>query len=357
MRRTPASLSLHQFRMKILHLLAGSGVLGGLEKHVVDLSAAQAVAGHHVHVATTKDLAKHLDTNVYSECICFNRPRWDPRLRREISKLIRQLKPDLLHAHANKAARVLGPSLSKFSIPSVGTVQNIKRDQSMFAPFDQVIAVSQIVADSLSPIPSTVIRNSVMPTVPEHREQAKQLNPPFLDSPDPVFFAAGRFVEAKGFDLLIDAFARLDRGFLWLIGDGKEGHKLIELIEKFGIQKRVWLPGFLPVEQVLGLMQLADVFVVSSRREGGPYTLSEALRAHCPVISTRVGFAPELLTQQLCSDITVEALTEKMNSFLQDPKNYRDECAPVFQQADLELDLKGMVKKVEDVYSKLKKLQ
>lgn len=166
-----------------------------------------------------------------------------------------------------------------------------------------------------------------------------------------MFYAAGRFVEAKGYDLLVEAFAKLPRGKLWLVGEGSEGEALRRRVQDLGLGERVWMPGFLKPEEVRGLMGLADCFVVSSRNEGGPYTLAEALRAGCPVVSTRVGYAPEFLgAGQLCESVSVEAIAEKLNLVLANPESYRGKMEPVFELAERELDVRRMVAKVLAVY-------
>lgn len=338
--------------MVITHILAGQGVFGGLEKHVVDLSAAQVRRGHRVYALTTASMGVHFSDTVEVLPIRLDRPRWDPRLRNELKKILLNIQPDVVHAHANKAAAVSGKLLRKMGLFSVATVQNVKKNQQMFAPFDRVIAASEIVAQSLAGIPSTVIRNSVAKPDSSLRLKAQATNPPFLEHKGKIIYAAGRFVEAKGYDLLLEAIRDLPEAYLWLVGDGPDRQKVQSIIDKECLNERVWLPGFLPVDQVLGLMQLADLFVVSSRREGGPYTLSEALRSRCPVVSTKVGFAPELLDEaQLCDSITASDISAKITSALQDAAGYAQSMQSVFDRADVELDLEYMVDKVMEVYA------
>ena len=65
--------------MRIVHLLAGGGVVGGLEKHVIDLAAAQAARGLDARVVTTASLAPHFTAGVPVVPVRLDRPRWDPR--------------------------------------------------------------------------------------------------------------------------------------------------------------------------------------------------------------------------------------------------------------------------------------
>ena len=134
-----------------------------------------------------------------------------------------------------------------------------------------------------------------------------------------VIMAAARFVAAKGFDLLLQAVAKIPDLNLWLIGDGPDRTALEKLVKDLDMENRVWMPGNLARNEVIGLMKKCDLFVISSRHEGGPITLAEALVNRCPVISTQVGFAPELLNaEHLIEEVSVEAMTKKLSQFFND---------------------------------------
>jgi glycosyltransferase involved in cell wall biosynthesis len=96
---------------------------------------------------------------------------------------------------------------------------------------------------------------------------------------DRVVLAAGRLDPPKGFDLLIDAFARVAaRHPLWrlvILGEGPARADLAVLIEARGMQTRVSMPGFTPTPRAV--MREADLFVLSSRYEGMPNALIEAM--------------------------------------------------------------------------------
>ena len=337
---------------KICHILAGNGTLGGLEKHVIDLSATQAARGFEVSVLTTAALAPHFDERVNVVPVRLDRSRLDPRLRSEIRQALRLLDPEVVHAHANKSAATVGKLLSSLPCRSVATVQNIKKNQTMFGDFDQVITASQMVADTLD-VPATVIYNSIDRPNFDLKREAEALNPPFRDLGKPILYAAGRFVEAKGYDYLLEALAEVPEAHLWLVGDGPDKQMFNEMIARLGLKERVWMPGFLPVSQVLGLMTRADLFVISSRREGGPYTLAEALRYRCGVVSTRVGYAPEFLKDgQLCESASSSGVAAGLKRALDDLDAYKSAMLPIFEHADIDLDIETMVDRVIAVYEK-----
>jgi glycosyltransferase involved in cell wall biosynthesis len=97
----------------------------------------------------------------------------------------------------------------------------------------------------------------------------------------------GRLEAQKGFDLLIDAFARLAAQFpdwgLAILGEGSLRAKLQSQINSLGLSSRVMLPGTVP--SAMAAMNEADLFVLSSRYEGFGLTLAEAMACSVAVIA------------------------------------------------------------------------
>lgn len=337
--------------MKVLHLFGSYSEEGGLEKNVMDLAAGQAEEGWDVCAGVSGRFLEAFAEEVEVREVNWRLSRRDPRLSRSIKRLVRELQPDVIHCHANKPSEIVGRIGNSLSAVVVATVHNIKKRISVFEKMDAVIAPSQLVADSLGGIPAKVVWNAVAPFDEIWRERAKALRPPGLEGATPIFLAAGRFVRAKGYDLLIDAFSQIEQVQLWLVGDGPDREALAALVRTKGLSRRVWMPGFLTPEEVRGLMGLADCFVISSRNEGGPYTLAEALRARCAVLSTRVGYTPEFLqSEQLCDEVSVGALIRGIKRFCENESAYKEGMRDIFELAEQELDTKKMVRKVNGVY-------
>jgi glycosyltransferase involved in cell wall biosynthesis len=112
-------------------------------------------------------------------------------------------------------------------------------------------------------------------------------HPWFAPGQPPVVLGAGRLHKQKGFDTLLRAFAlaRRERDIrLMIIGEGREREALEALARSLGVEDDVSLPGF--VENPYALMSQASLFVLSSRWEGLPGVLIEALACGTTVIST-----------------------------------------------------------------------
>lgn len=99
--------------------------------------------------------------------------------------------------------------------------------------------------------------------------------------------AAGRLDDQKGFNNLIRAFVRLRDEFadwdLVILGEGEERLHLEVLVRDLGLQGRVYLPG--RVGNVSDWYESSDLYVMSSRFEGFPNTLVEAMAHGLPVVS------------------------------------------------------------------------
>jgi glycosyltransferase involved in cell wall biosynthesis len=114
-----------------------------------------------------------------------------------------------------------------------------------------------------------------------------------LIEPPPTILGAGRLVPAKGFDTLIRAFALVRRhreAKLVILGEGPLRLELLKLAEELGVAGQVALPGF--DKNPFRYMARCSVFVLSSRFEGLPGVLIQAMACGVPVISTNCPAGP-----------------------------------------------------------------
>lgn len=158
---------------------------------------------------------------------------------------------------------------------------------------NHIIGNSQGVADDLRQIigttkpPVEVVYNPVV--TPELAEKvAADLNHPWFaaDQP-PVLLAVGRLTQQKDFPTLIRAFASLKNernARLLILGEGPDRAALESLVSELGLSQTVSLPGF--VDNPYAYMKRAKAFILSSRWEGLPTVLIEALFCGVPVIAT-----------------------------------------------------------------------
>jgi glycosyltransferase involved in cell wall biosynthesis len=158
---------------------------------------------------------------------------------------------------------------------------------------DGVIAVSKGVASDLalasklSPSHIQVIYNPIVTPDLQKKSQAIFEHPWFGAGEPPVILGVGRLTAQKAFSVLIEAFARIRKSQparLIILGEGEERPMLEAQIRQLGLEPDVSLPGF--VSNPYPYFSRAALFVLSSRWEGLPTVLVEAMFLRTPVIAT-----------------------------------------------------------------------
>lgn len=133
-----------------------------------------------------------------------------------------------------------------------------------------------------------------------------------------VFVAAGRLTDQKGFDLLIDAMAKLDRNrypcTVLIAGRGKQRSELENRIKNHGLKGKVKLIGF--QQYLFPVLKAADFIIMTSRQEGMPNVIMESMALGKPVLVARVNGVPELVehdrTGYIFRPFNVESIIQSM---------------------------------------------
>jgi len=117
-----------------------------------------------------------------------------------------------------------------------------------------------------------------------------------------VALCVSRIAKNKGIDDLIIAASEVSKKFsdvcFVVVGrswDRKYKQYLENLVKRLGLSGKVVLTGKIPDQDLLSLYKLCTIFLIPSNDETGPLVLLEAMAAGCPIISTRVGFTPEVI--------------------------------------------------------------
>lgn len=147
---------------------------------------------------------------------------------------------------------------------------------------------------------------------------------PWTDS-CPVVLGVGRLVPQKGFSVLLRAFAKVRQLMpchLLILGDGPDRVALAGEALALGVEADVWMPGF--IANPFPHMCKASVYVLSSRWEGLPNTLIQAMACGTPVVATRCPSGPdEILENGLWGGLVpvddVDSMAEAIAGVLRDP--------------------------------------
>lgn len=235
-----------------------------------------------------------------------------------IAKLIREFRPDILHAHTATPDGYAGLLLKRrFGVPLVvslrGSDVNVypyrdrwtyRLTREVISKADRITAVSKALKVSAERIAKpkndiTVIYTGCDLKQFSFNEEArisfrKRLNIP-LEAPVLIF--VGHVLRAKGVFELLDAFLLVHREqpnlHLLVVGEGEDLKTLMAKPNAARVSRWVHFLGARPHDEIPGWLSAADILVLPSWREGLPNVVIEAMACERPVVATRVGGIPE----------------------------------------------------------------
>lgn len=245
-----------------------------------------------------------------------------------LQRLAKEFKPDVALCFL-EVMTILGPlSLKGLGIPVVVSERNnpalhFTRDGFLKHIFFKLANGCIFQTKSVSNYFSRSIRKkSVVIPNPVFLPQDVQR---FQGDRDKVIVGVGRLEAQKNFELLIKAFHLTTKEFpeykLIIYGEGNERNKLESLIQSLNLQGKVELPG--TVQDIHKKIVSASLFVFSSKYEGFPNALLEAVALGIPSISTDCPFGPNEIIKHIKNGILVpvdnpEALADAMKKLLSD---------------------------------------
>jgi len=314
----------------VLHVVA-PGAFGGLEHVVQLLGTGLRGVGHEVHVAavvgTGEDRAMHTFLAPLARAGVHTHGLIGAgRLaeRAAIRRLCGRVRPDVVHTHGYRPD-VLDAGVARgLGIPVVTTVHGFTGGGwknrlyewlqcRAFRRFDAVVAVSRPLVTRLegAGVPAARIHE-----VPNAWGQGSGAAPPLdrrearavLGLPADAFVVGwvGRLSHEKGADVLLDALPHLRDLPLEvsIVGDGVERRSLTTRALGLGLNGRLHWHGAIP--DAGRLFTAFDVFVLSSRTEGTPIVLFEAMAAGVPIVATAVGGVPHVLSSDAAALVAAE---------------------------------------------------
>ncbi len=337
--------------MKTCLIIGGAlSRLGGLEKHFIEL--AKGLAEYcEVSVIAHGEYRKHFqDTDIEFIELNLDTSRFNIFLYPKLLNLLKQHRFDVVHAQANKAAYIVS-KLKKY-LPStrfVATIHNKKKNINYFNTMDFVVGVSNAVLEKIKAKKRVIYNGLDMQKI----DSAKiyDLRKAFdIDNDFPVAVSIGRLVQAKGFDLLIEALKDTNINLL-IVGDGKEQDNLEIIIKKYNKEKNIKIVGFR--EDALDIIKSSDFVIIASRREGFSYVFAETLCLKKPLISTDVADVKFFIPKELLIQKTdVNLIKERVKFYI---KN-RDKIdfSKYYSLARESFSIENMILKTYQAYKEIK---
>lgn len=178
---------------------------------------------------------------------------------------------------------------------------------------------------------------------------------------DRIVLYVGRLYSRKGLYTLIKAIPRVTRkhkdvNFV-IAGEGlhNEREKLAHFAAKLGVKENTIFTGYFPDEKLPKLYQASDIFLFPTLYENLPFAVLEALSTGLPVVTTRVGGIPEVITNGkngfLVETSNPEELADRTSSLLEDPRKASKMGRKGRKVVEEKFDWRHIVEEVVEIYS------
>ena len=282
-------------------------------------------------------------------------------------RLVRQMKPDIIHVHFAVPTGALAWVLSKLTgIPYVLTVhlgdvpggvpQKTDRWFRIVAPFippiwegaSRVVAVSKFtrqLASAHYDVPVSVIPNGV---VIQPDIAVKPLSQP------PILIFAGRFQAQKNLPFLIRSLSQI-QDLPWtlkLIGEGQERPLIEGVIAEEGLETRIVFNGWMESEEVEEELLASDILVMPSLSEGLPIVGVQALAKGLAIVANRAGGLEDIVQEgvngRLCQIGDQNCYVEALRWALEDLDRLS-----AMKLASKEMSIRFDIRRVADEYEEL----
>jgi glycosyltransferase involved in cell wall biosynthesis len=358
--------------LRILHAVRAP--VGGIFRHILDVANGQAERGHQVGIvadsltggdraaAALAEIAPRLSLGVYRMQIQREPHLTDAKAWIQFMRLVRRLRPDVLHGHGAKAgAFVRMKPASKDAIrvytPHGGSLHypsNTLKGQ-VYSRLERTL----MNRTELFLFESAFARNTYQRLIGTPSGLVKCVfNGVTADEFDPIATAddatdlvyVGEFRHIKGADLLIDAVARLRAGgrplTLTLGGDGEETRALKAQVQRLGLTEAVRFIGHIKPRYGFSKGRL---LVVPSRGDSMPYVVIEAAAAAMPIIAADTGGIPEIFghhSDALFAAGNVAAMADAIRTATDAPEAARARANALRERISLHFSQKAMVEGV-----------
>ena len=204
---------------------------------------------------------------------------------------------------------------------------------------------TKFIEDGINPNKIQAIHNSI---------EMNDYNVETKDDGYALYF--GRLSKEKGILNLINAFAKCNKGNLYIAGEGPEKENIEKIIKENKLEDRVKLLGFLNKEQMTDVTRKCKFVVVPSIwYENCPYSVLETLAIGKPIIGSNMGGIPELVIDNENGFIynTVDELTEKMNVLFENEDLVKQFSKKSKELAKQNYDREVYYNKLKQIYDKV----
>ena len=363
-------------RLNILYMLPELNV-GGVETHVLSLALGMKQFGHDVAVMSNGGaLVDRLEAGGI-EHIRMPVHRKSPVTVNELSHRVRDLIQErgiqVVHAHSRVPAWIGHFATRKLRTAFVITAHG------QYAPHwgsrvmawgDHIICVSDIIMDHMADnlradrgrmevVYNGIDIDEALELIGNSRAPDEMRDELGLPRDAPLVGAIGRLTITKGPRYFLDAVAALVKkepaARALIVGDGQLRKELEDHARDLGIRDNVLFTGVRT--DVYNILNMLDVYVVSSLYEGFPMGCLEAMAGRVPIVATRVGGIPEMLSHEetalLADSKDAEQLANNMHRMLGDEDLRKRLTEKGFETVTRRFSRHRMLQEILDIYARV----
>jgi glycosyltransferase involved in cell wall biosynthesis len=261
----------------------------------------------------------------------------------------------------NKNSKKVGWFHSEIQLPKLQPL--VPKILEHFPQFDYMIYCSEKIKTlmhqyypELDYPKEEVIINAI--PIDEIKKKAKEKIEDFPKG-KPVFVSIGRLHTRKGYHKLMEAHAKLlEEGLehsVLIVGDGEELQNLLAQQKKLGVEKSFFFGG--NKMNPYPYIENADFFILPSESEAWPLVIAEALILQKPIIATKTGDIPEMISDKktgILIDYNTDEMYRAMKGFLTN-KNLIEEIKQNLTNIEKQFDNEKIFSKVEEIFVNLAK--
>ncbi len=366
---------MNQVSLKILHIASGLGSWGGAEKHVIDVSSALQRRGHRITVGCRpgSEVEHRAQAAGLATVPLEMRKQHDWK---QFPTFVRALgaRYDVIHIH-DENDYIVPPIAARLRRVPVIVMTRHKPTHFRNALvayvcsqifYDKIVAVSNfarglMLQDRVSPDRIVVVKNGM--DIDLFRQGAESRLREELGIPASGFVVAvaGRLIRGKGFDIVIRAVAAARKkgieAYCLIAGTGDQHAEFEKLSKELDVQSAVRMLGFR--RDIAAVFGAADAIAVPSSTlpETFCYAALEGLASGRPVIASRLGALPELVTEDsgyLTSPGDPDSIAGAMAELARNPGKRAEMGRKALQRAQL-FTLDVCAGGLEAVYTSLMK--
>ncbi|MFQ5628999.1 MAG: glycosyltransferase family 4 protein [bacterium] len=366
--------------------------IGGVAKHVVRLAKGLRELGYEVLVAAGQVDAHEGDMAFYArehDISIATIPelgraiRWNDDFKAflKLYQLVKKFRPDVVHTHTAKAGTLgrIGARLHKTRL--IVHTYHGHVFQGYFSPLKtkMILWIEKILAKltgriitlselqkrelqkiyklapetKLSVVPLDFDRDEFLASAKYHIGLHKEIA---LPNEAKIVAAVGRIVPIKAPELFLkiarNIIARHANVHFVFVGRGEEEAEARALVSNLGLVENVHFLGWR--KDIAAMYNEIDLLLITSKNEGTPYTILEAMAAGCPVVATDVGGIPDMIahgkTGLLFASGDVDAGTDAVEKVLYSPQLKNQIATQAIEFIDAHFSCKQSVTRMDQLY-------